>query len=154
MRQLCDELNGLVPVKNFYGERYLGGPEVVYRCHYRMWCRPPIRSHIAVTNCGIAEDYNATVAYKIRLFNASGEELVYQGALGPQATDYRPVDSFFPSAEEFLAPSGIGVASVESTADLAVMHLSHHKVSGVYSAEHFMASANVHDGKTYTSCGA
>lgn len=154
IRQLRDELSGFLPIENFYGEKYLGGPEVVYRCHYRIWCRPPIRSYIAITNCGIAEDYAETVAYAVRLFNSRGEALVYSGTLAPHATDYGRVDLFFPSAEEFLGPSGIGVASVESKADLAVMHLSHHETSGVYSAEHFMASVNYHDAKTYTCCGA
>jgi hypothetical protein len=58
------------------------------------------------------------------------------------------------AAEEFLKPGGIGLAFVESEGDLAVMHLSHHEVSGVYSAEHFMPSVNYRAGNFYSCCGS
>ena len=154
VRKVRDELAGFFDVNTLYGEEYLGGSEVRYRSHYRVWFRPPIRSFISVTNCGIAEDYDETVTFTIRLFNSRGETLSYHGSLGPHATAFKPVGQFFPSAEEFLAPGGIGVASVESKADLAVMQFSEHQISGVFSAEHFLASANYQDGKYYTSCGA
>ena len=155
VRRLRDELAGFFDMNAMYGEQYLGGPGISYRCHYRMWYRPPIRSFISITNCAIDEDYAETISYTIRLFNSHGDSpLCYHGTLAPHATDFGPIDQFFPSAKEFLAPEGLGVASVESTADLAVMHFSEHQSSGVFSAEHFLASVNYQDGKYYTSCGA
>jgi hypothetical protein len=154
LRVLREKLVSVFPLQNLYHEEYLGAPDVVYRCHYRIWFLPPIRSYIAVTNCGIAENYAETVDYTITLFNSRGESLEYTGSLAPNATDFETVSHFFPTVETFLAPGGIGVASVESQADLAVMHLSHHDVSGVFSAEHFLASANHRHGKQYVACGA
>jgi hypothetical protein len=154
VRRVRDELSGVFDVRGLYAEHYLGGSGVTYRCHYRVWCRPPMLSSIAVTNCGLRDDYDETVSYVIRLFNPSGDSLMFERSLGPQATDYERIDRLFPSAMEFLAPSGIGVASVESTADLAVMHLTHHQASGVFSAEHFLPSANDQDGKAYACCGS
>src|SRR5262249_438270 len=155
VRKLRNELAGFFQMNTLYGERYLGGPEVRYRCHYRIWSRPPIRSFISITNCGIAKDYAETVSYTVRLFNARGENpLSYHGRLAPHATDLGPIDKFFPSTKQFLSPEGLGLASVESTADLAVMHFSEHLVSGVLSAEHFMGSVNYLGGKYYTSCGS
>jgi hypothetical protein len=154
VRRVRDQLAGAFDVETLYGKDYLGGPEVTYRCHYRVWCRPPVRSHMAVTNCGIAESYGETVSYTIRLFNEQGDCLLLQRSLGPQATDYERIDHLFPLAEGFLGPSGIGVASVESRADLAVMHLTHQEASGVFSAEHFLPSLNYESGHVYTCCGS
>ena len=154
LRTLRDKLTGVFPLQSLYHDEYLGAPGIVYRSHYRIWFRPPIRSYIAVTNSGIAENYAETVSYTIKLFNSRGESIECTGSLGPNATDFDCVSHFFPTGETFLAPGGIGVASVESQADLAVMHLSQHDVSGVFSAEHFLASVNRHDGKQYASCGA
>ena len=153
-RTVRDRLAGVYDVEALYDEQYLGDSGVIYRCHYRVWCRPPLVSLVAVTNCGIREDYDETVTYTIRLFNEGGESLTREGRLGPHATDYQRIDSLFPSADVFLGPSGIGIASIDSTADLAVMHLSHHQTSGVFSAEHFLPSLNYQDGKHFACCGS
>lgn len=153
VRRLRDELARFFPMDAFYGENYLGPAELVYRCHYRVWYRPPISSYISITNCGISEDYRETVDYVIRLFNSRGEVTTCQGRLAPQATDFRSIDRYFPGVESFLGTMGVGLAVVESRADLAVMHLSHHRTSSVFSAEHFLASMNYHQGKQYRSCG-
>jgi hypothetical protein len=154
VRSVRDRLAGVYDVSALYDDEYLGGTGVIYRCHYRVWCRPPLESFVAVTNCGLRHDYRETVSYAIRLFNARGESLSIDKRLGPQATDYEHVNRLFPAAEAFLGPSGIGVASVESSADLAVMHLSRHRESGVVSAEHFLPSMNYQDGKDYACCGS
>jgi hypothetical protein len=154
LRRVRDEFAGFFDVSRIYNDSLLGRPGMIYRCHYRVWLRPPIRSFISLTNCGIADNYSETVSYTIRLFNSRGEAISYEASLGPHGTDHESIDRFFPSAQEFLGPLGIGVASVESKADLAVMHFSEHQVSGVISAEHFLASVNYQDGEYYTSCGA
>ena len=154
IRRLSDKLAGFFPLNNFYGDNYLAPPDFLYRCHYRVWFRPPILSVVSVTNCGIGEDYKATVNYLIYLFNLRGNVITYDGSLAPHATDVRPIEGYFPTAESFLGPTGIGIAVVESNADLAVMHLSHNQTSGVFSAEHFLASVNNHEGKQFTCCGA
>lgn len=154
VRKVRDQLAGVYDVTSLYAEHYLGDSGVTYRCHYRVWCRPPMRSYIAVTNCGLREEYDETVSYVVQLFNACGDSLTFEGRLGPHATDYERIDRLFPSAPAFLGPAGIGVASVESTADLAVMHLSHHEASGAFSAEHFLPSINCKDGKAYACCGS
>jgi hypothetical protein len=154
VRAVRDKLAGVFDVSTLYGEDYFGDPDVTYRCHYRVWRRPPMVSYIAVTNCGAREPYEDTISYVLRLYNARGEYLTLERTLAAHATAYDPIDALFPSAESFLRPSGIGVAVVESRADLAVMHLSHHQVSGVFSAEHFLPSVNYHNGQTYACCGS
>jgi hypothetical protein len=154
VRKVREQLAGAYDVSSLYAEHYLGGSGVTYRCHYRVWCRSTMVSSIAVTNCGVGKEYDETVSYAIRLFNTRGDSLMFERSLGPQATDYERIDRLFPSAPDFLGPSGIGVASVESRADLAVMHLSRQQASGVVSAEHFLPSINCQNGKTYACCGS
>lgn len=154
VRNVRDQLAGAYDVSALYADEYLGNSGITYRCHYRVWCRPPMLSYIAVTNCGVRERYDQTVSYTIRLVNERGESLTCEGRLGPHATSYQRIDALFPSADVFLQPSGIGIASIDSTADLAVMHLSRHQISGVFSAEHFLPSLNYQDGKQYACCGS
>jgi hypothetical protein len=129
-------------------------PGVVYRSYYRMWYKAPIISYLAITNCGIAPGYDKTVKYRVRLENGRGDSLLYEGSVGPQATDYGPIDFFFPSIGVFLANQPNGMAIVESESDLAIMHLTHHQVSGAYSAEHFMDAGSRLEGTYYPSCGS
>jgi len=45
-----------------YGEVMLGGHEVLYRCHYRVWAQPPMLSSVAVSNCGAPETNQKTAS--------------------------------------------------------------------------------------------
>ena len=56
--------------------------------------------------------------------------------------------------EDFLGDSGVGIAVVESKADLAIVQFTHHARSGVYSTEHFMALMTLQDGQWHQPCGA
>ena len=140
-------------VENF-GERYPVEARLINRCFYRVWYLPAIISYISVTNSGVTPDYDRTADYRLLLENGRGEALIYHGAIAPQASDFVPIDQFFPDVADFLGEQQFAMAVIESEADLAVMHLSHNKNSGVYSAEHFMASASYHEGLTYNPCGA
>jgi len=154
VRRLRDRLAGMFDVRALYGDEYLEGIGLTYRCHYRVWSRAPLTSFVAITNCGAAERYESTIAYTIRLFNGAGEQLATSGALAPNATLYEPIDRLFPAAAEFLAPAGVGVVTVESAADLAVMHFTRNERSDVVSAEHFLPSINRRDGVAYSCCGS
>ncbi len=136
------------------GNRYPLEAHLINRCFYRVWVQPPIISYISVTNCGVTPGYDRTVGYRLRLENGRGGALIYEGELQPQGTDFAPVDQFFPQLTDVLGEQPVAMAVIESEADLAVMHLSYHQKSGVYSAEHFMASTSYHEGKYYSPCGA
>jgi hypothetical protein len=119
-----------------------------------MWFKPPIVSHLAITNCGIEADYSKHASYVLKLYNRRGAFLEYHGDLAPQATDWGRIDRFFPRASEFAGADAILMATIDSPADLAVMHLTEHERSGVYSAEHFMASGSYHEGQYHWICGS
>ena len=138
----------------FLGGNVLPPPGIVYRSYYRMWYKAPLVSYLAITNCGITPGYDKTVRYRVRLENGSGDSLLYEGSVGPQATDYGPIDFFFPLIGAFLADQPVGMALVESESDLAIMHLTHHQVSGAYSAEHFMDAGSKFEGTYYPGCGS
>jgi len=138
----------------FLGGNVLSPPGVVYRSYYRVWNKAPLVSYLAITNCGITPGYDKTVKYRVLLENGRGDSLRYEGRVGPQATDYGPIDFFFPSIEAFLGDQSVGMALVESESDLAIMHLTHHQVSGAYSAEHFMDAGSRFEGTYYPSCGS
>ncbi len=127
---------------------------LTYRAYYRVWCKTPFLSSVAITNCGIALNYDQTVSYRMRLENGSGDFLTYEGKLAPQATDFGPVQRFFPDATEFLNGQSMALVIVESRADLAIMHLSRHERSGVYAAEHFLPAPTRHAGKLHYPCGS
>ncbi len=126
----------------------------VLRAFYRMWFKGPIVSSISITNSGLSADYDKHVQYTIRLRNTDGETLRYKGTLGPQATDFGTIDTFFPDIEAFLGGSPAAMAVVESTSDLAIVQFTHHKASDVFSAEHFMALRTYHDGGYCLPCGS
>lgn len=129
-------------------------PRITYRGFYRVWFRPPIVSHISITNCGVSPDYDRAVAYRLRLENGEGETLVHEGRLPPHGTAFGSVDAFFPAVREFLGSQAVGLAVVESQSDLAIMHLSYHQASDVWSAEHFLSTPTYHAGKYYSKCGS
>ena len=105
-------------------------------------------------NSGLLADYDKHVDYTIRLRNTDGETLTYRGTLGPQATDFGAIDTFFPEIEAFLGGAPAAMAVVESTSDLAIVQFSNHQESGVFSAEHFMALNTYHDGDFHLPCGS
>jgi hypothetical protein len=154
MRELKDTLGSFLPLNRLFPEQYINDGAVTYHCHYRLWFRPPIVSHIAITNCGIEPDYGKHVPYVLKLHNRAGETLDYRGELAPQATDWGRIDKFFPGVDDFAGSDAIVMATVDSPADLAVMHLTEHERSGVFSAEHFMASGTYHEGQYYRFCGS
>jgi hypothetical protein len=138
----------------FLGDNVLAPEGVIYRSYYRMWYKPPLISYLSITNCGVVPGYDKTVEYLLRLENGAGETLLHEGRVGPQATDYGPIDLFFPTITEFLAGQPVCSILVESESDLAIMHLTHHQVSGAYSAEHFMDAGSRLGGIYYASCGS
>jgi hypothetical protein len=152
--ELDEALGPLLPLGNMYDRRCIGEPGVTYRGHYRVWFRPPVASHIAVTNCGIEPNYAKRAPYVLKLHNRRGETIEYHGDLAPQATDWGRVDRFFPQVAGFMGSDSIVLATIDSPADLAVMHLTEHERSGVFSGEHFLTSGEYRDGLYYKYCGA
>jgi len=153
LRELNEKVGQILPLDQIFDD-YSSEAGVTYHCHYRMWCKPPIVSHLAITNCGIEADYSKRASYLLKLLNRRGESLEYHGDLAPQATDWGRIDKFFPRASEFAGSDAIVMATIDSPADLAVMHLTEHERSGVYSAEHFMASGSYHEGRYHWICGS
>jgi hypothetical protein len=102
----------------------------------------------------MSDAYGRPAEYVIRLFNSSGDSRCLERSLPPHATHFESLAELFPGAAAFLAPSGIGVASVESRSDLAVIQLTRHLRSGAVGAEHFMVTNTYHEGKNYKCCGA
>lgn len=135
-------------------ERSCSLPEVNYLAYYRVWWQFPFTSYISLTNCGIDADYDRTVAYRLRLENGRGDYLIHEGTIPPQGTLYQSVQELFPAIAEFLGQQPIGLVVVETTADLASMHLTWHQHSGVYAAEHFLPVVTLHDGQLYSPCGS
>jgi len=86
------------------------------------------------------------------LYNSLGEVLTQERDLAANATDGLRIDEIFPTAVDFLG--GVGVASIGSWSDLAVVAVTKHQESGVFSAEDFLASANYQEGDSFSSCGA
>ena len=122
--------------------------------YYRVLCDDRFRSYVAITNSGVPLDYDRDASYTVRLINVAGEELTCTGTVGPNATVFEPIDRFFPDAREHMAGGTAAVVIVESPADLALMHFTRHQVSGVWSAEHFMALASF-DGTSWEyACGS
>jgi hypothetical protein len=151
--ELNEKVGKVLPVDKLFSSSDVGDVDVTYHCHYRMWFKPPLVFHLAITNCGIETDYSKRAAYTLKLHNRRGETLQVEGDLALQATDYGRVAKFFPAVSEFPGQDAIFMATIDSPADLAVMQLTEHERSGVYSAEHFMASGSYHDGKYYWICG-
>jgi len=154
LRELNGKIGALGLLKKIFPPHYSAPSGATYRCHYRVWFAPPIVSHIFITNCGIKPNYEKRAPYLLKLHNSRGEFLVHHGNLAPQATDLGRIDEFFSGVSEFAGPDTILMATIESPADLAVMHLTEHQRSGVFSAEHFMGSGSFHEGKYDWICGS
>ena len=154
LRELKEKVGDIVPMDRIFAPHYRSEASVTYHCHYRIWFKPPIVSYLAVTNCGIEKEYSKRAPYVLKLHNRRGEFLEAQGDLAPQATDWGRVDKFFPGVSELAGSDGILMATIDSPADLAVMHLTEHERTGVYSAEHFMASGSYHEGRYHWICGS
>jgi hypothetical protein len=155
VRELKQKLGPLKLVENIFSRRYYRDEiGTTYHCHYRVWFKPPIMSYIAVTNCGIEQDYSKRATYVLTLHNTLGESLGYRGEIAANGTDYGRIDEFFGRAAEFAGSDGVMIATIDSPNDLAVMHLTGHERSGVYSAEHFLASGSYDDGQYDLMCGS
>ncbi len=122
--------------------------------YYRVWFRPPLVTHLSISNCGLSHDYDRTAPFRVLLKNTLGDTLTYEGSVAPHGTVLAPVDSLFTDLDAFLGATGVGIAVVESALDLAIVQFTHHAGSGVYSAEHFMALSRLHDGEWHTACGS
>ena len=104
VRKVRDQLAGVYDVTSLYAEDYLGVSGVTYRCHYRVWCRPPVRVIHRGDQLRLREQYDETVSYVVRLFNAAETRSRSRADLGPHATDYERIDRLFPSAPDFSVP--------------------------------------------------
>jgi hypothetical protein len=135
-------------------ERSRSSPPIDYLAYYRVWWKFPFTSYISLTNCGIDADYDRTATYRIRLENGRGDYLVCEGTIPPQGTLYKATHELFPAIAEFLGDQPVGLVVLETPADLASMHLTHHQGSGVYAAEHFLPVYIRHDGDLYSPCGS
>ncbi|MBT8484122.1 MAG: hypothetical protein KJO43_00995 [Phycisphaerae bacterium] len=127
---------------------------VTLAAYYRVLCDDRFRSYLAITNSGLALDYDRTADYTIRLCNVAGDELVATGRVGPQATVFAPIDELFPDVRAFLGEAPAAVVVVESTLDLALMHFTRHQRSGVWAAEHFMSISTKVDDAWEFPCGS
>ena len=112
--------------------------KIVYRGYFRVWYHPVVHSYISLTNSGIGEDYDENASFKLRVLNHQGKERVHEGQIPPHGTFFSSLESLFPDISTFLGSPPVGLVLVESREDLAKAQLTHHKKSGVYSAEHFM----------------
>ena len=135
-------------------ERVRFAPVVNYVAYYRVWCRSPFISYVSLTNCGIDADYDRSVDYCLRLENGRGEYLVYEGSIPSQGTVYQSIHELFPTIADFLGDQPVGLVVVETTADIASMHLTWHQLSGVYAAEHFLPTHTLHEDNLYMPCGS
>jgi hypothetical protein len=135
-------------------ERVRFAPVINYVAYYRVWCKPPLISYVSLTNCGIDADYDQSVDYRLRLENGRGEYLVCTGSIPAQGTVYQSIHELFPSIADFLGDQPVALVVVETTADLASMHLTWHQYSGVYAAEHFLPTYTLHEGNLYSPCGS
>lgn len=106
-----------------------------HRAVYRVFARGDRTSMLAITNPSVAADYDRVAPYVVRLRSARGEELVHRSELAPFATRVATI------AEMFLDRWGdeLALVEVESSFDLASMHLTRDARSGVVAAEHLMA---------------
>lgn len=124
----------------------------------RVWSNDLLRTDLSITNCGLPGlrgPYDATINAELELINTAGERLTTNIDVGPQATIYDNITSFFPDADEFVAPHGYGMVHVAATGDLAMVQVTRHQVSGALGIEHFMAAPTLaDDGKYVLMAGA
>jgi hypothetical protein len=135
-------------------ERAKFAPVLNYMAYYRVWWQAPFLSYLSLTNCGIDADYDLTATYRLRLENGRGEFLLCEGTIPPQGTLYKAAHELFPSIADFLGEQSVALLVVETTADLASMHLTQHQVSGVYAAEHFLPTYTLHNDEFHSPCGS
>jgi hypothetical protein len=129
-------------------------PNINYLAYYRVWWRPPFMSYVSLTNCSIDQDYQQTAIYRLRLEKGNGHYLACEGTIPPQGTMYKSISEIFPTIAEFLGDQPVGLVVVETTADLASMHLTRHQKSGVCAAEHFLPLPTHCNGEIYHPCGS
>src|SRR5579864_4114031 len=67
LRELKRKLGPLGLLDKIFSKHYTAPPGATYRCHYRIWFKPPIVSHISITNCGIDPNYSQQATYVLRL---------------------------------------------------------------------------------------
>jgi hypothetical protein len=127
--------------------------EVALRSYYRAFGRPGVTTFLSLTNTG-HPGYASPASYVIRLRSVGGVELTAAGRLGPQATALVALDDLFPSLAEFLAPAGVGVAIVESPADLAIVQFTRGSRDGCWAAEHLMVMPVVVGGQVFVPAGS
>lgn len=121
--------------------------------YFRVWWDGMVQSYLSITNPGHA-GYKGIAEGTLRLLNAAGESIECSFTLSPYATRFGPLVDFFPMADEFLTPNGIGFVVCESTSDLANVCFTLHRVSGVWSAEHFMPMETIHNGELVSPAGS
>ncbi|NNF44142.1 MAG: hypothetical protein HKN62_14075 [Phycisphaerales bacterium] len=132
----------------------LARPDVTLKAYYRVLHDGRFRSFISITNSGLDLDYDRTAEYTVRLVNVAGEERVTTGRVGPQATQFIAIDELFPDVQSFFGDTPAGIVVVESALDLALVHFTRHRRSGVWSVEHFMSIATDVDGAWQLPCGS
>jgi hypothetical protein len=135
-------------------QRAVARGRVVYRAYSRVWCRPPLETHLCITNCGNERRYADPAAFTVLLLNGHGDHVRAEGVVPPHGTVFQAVDSFFPDAVRFLRPEGVGMVVVESVYDLAQIQITRHAGSGVVAAEHFMALSSAWDGTRLRPSGS
>jgi hypothetical protein len=109
---------------------------IALRAFYRAVVKPPLSSHVIVSNCGMAADYDRAASFRLVLEDGAGKSLVHEATLPPHGTLFASVIELFPEARRLLGDRPGGVLVVESAFDLASMHFTLHEGSGVWSAEH------------------
>ena len=94
------------------------------------------------------------VLFRERPTKASQEALRHEGTIPPHGTSFISLEAVWPQISEFIGSVPVGVAVIESRADLAIVQISRHQRSGVCAVEHFMAVPTFHHGKRYLPAGA
>ncbi len=135
-------------------EASLPHPGLLYRNRFRVWCEDARLSTLSFTNPGTEPGYAHNADYTLLLEDGRGRSLRHQATLGPNATDFGSVEQFFPDARAFLDGQPWALAIVESTSDIASMHVTDHRPSGAISAEHFMDCGAWYQGRHLPASGA
>ncbi|APR75855.1 Hypothetical protein A7982_01202 [Minicystis rosea] len=112
---------------------------IALRAIYRALARPPLLSHVIVSNCGMAADYDHAASLRIVLEDGRGRSLVREETLPPHGTLFASLLELFPDARDFLGEQPGGIVVVESAFDLASLHFTLHETTGAWSVEHNMA---------------
>jgi len=113
---------------------------VLKRKYFRVWHCPEFISYVSMYNCGVEKPYTLEAAFTLTLVNETGDKLIYEGTLPPNGTLFRRVDELFPDISAFLGDNRYAMLYSESAFDLAHVQFTRHMSSGVWAAEHFIAS--------------